>query len=236
MPASALVEIRGVTKDYRGLRPLRIEHLTVREGESIALLGFDHLTAEVLVNLVTGGLVPDTGVVTVFGRPTSEIRDADSWLETVDRFGLVSERAVLLDQLTTEQNLALPFSLDVDDMSRDVRERVRRLAAEVAIDAELLGRPVADLTPAARLRVRLGRALALEPRVLLAEHPNATLPAGETAPFAADLARVVAARGLAMLVMTADHVFARAVADQVLDLQPSTGALRRSRGWARWFS
>jgi len=233
---SVLVEIRGVTKDYRGLRPLRIDHLELREGQSIALLGFDHLTAEVLVNLVTGGLVPDTGVVSILGRATSEIRDADSWLETVDRFGLLSERAVLLDQLTVEQNLALPFSLEIDDMGDDVRGKVRHLADEVALEADLLQRPVAEIAPAARVRVRLGRALALQPRVLLAEHPNATLPDNDVAPFAADLTRVVARRGLAALVMTADPVFARAVAEDVLTLQPSTGELRRSRGWRRWFS
>src|SRR5262245_40583946 len=45
-----LVELRAVRKDYRGLRPLRVEHLDVHEGQSIALLGFDQAGAEVLVN------------------------------------------------------------------------------------------------------------------------------------------------------------------------------------------
>jgi ABC-type transporter Mla maintaining outer membrane lipid asymmetry ATPase subunit MlaF len=230
-----LVELRGVSKDYRGLRPLRVSSLQLHAGESIALLGFDQVTAELLVNLVTGAILPDAGEVMVMGRPTTSIGHADDWVETLDQFGLLSERAVLLEQLTAEQNLALPLSLELEQLPPEVRSRVRRLADEVGLDEENLQKPLNALSALMRLRVRLGRALALDPRVLLAEHPNATLSDDEAAAFAADLARVVAARQLALLVLTADHRFARGLAGQVLTLQPATGELKRS-GWRGWFS
>ena len=53
----------------------------------------------------------------MLGRPTSAINDSADWLATVDRFGIVSERAVLLDQLTVIQNLAMPFTLDIEPPS-----------------------------------------------------------------------------------------------------------------------
>lgn len=230
-----LVELRGVTKDYRGLRPLRISSLELHDGETLALLGFDRATAEILVNLVTGAMLPDAGSVTVMGRQTSTINSADDWVGTLDQFGLLSERAVLLDQLTAEQNLAVPLSLELDELSEDVRGRVSDLAREVGLDAAALRTPLSGLPPIMRLRVRLGRALALNPRVLLAEHPNAALTRDEVPAFAADLLRVVAARRIALIVMTADQAFARAVAGQVLTLQPATGELRQS-GWRSWFS
>src|SRR5688572_2165537 len=164
----ALVEIRGVTKDYHGLRPLRITDLTLREGQSLALLGLDRAMAEVLVNLITGANLPDTGTITVFGQPTTAIDNADAWVATLDRFGLISERAVLVDRFTAEQNLAIPLSLEIEEMSAPLRNQVRRLAEEVAVPADDLERPTGSLTPAAQLRVRLGRALAMNPRVLLA--------------------------------------------------------------------
>jgi len=237
MPAhELLVEVIGATKDYRGLRPLRIARLELWAGRSVALLGVDQTSAEVLVNLVTGAMVPDAGVVRVMGASTTDIPDADAWLQTVDHFGLLSERAVLIEQLSVEQNLAVPFSLELDELTPEVRERVQCLADEVGLSAADLSQPVGALSPAARIRVRLGRALALAPRVLLAEHPSATLPPGEVAAFAADLAHILGGRGMASLVMTADPVFARAVAEEVLTLQPATGELRKSQGWRRWFS
>ena len=187
MSSERLVELRAVTKDYRGLRPLRISALELYEGQSVALLGFDRATAEVLVNLVTGAILPDGGDVTVMGRSTTSIQHADDWVETLDQFGLLSERAVLLDQLTAEQNLAMPLSLELDQLEDDIRARVRRLAEEVTLGAEALRMPMTELGPLVRLRVRLGRALALNPRVLLAEHPNASLPPGDVASFAADV-------------------------------------------------
>jgi hypothetical protein len=68
-------------------------------------VGLDQVAAEVFTNLVTGAILPETGDIRVFGRPTSAIADSDDWLATVDRFGIVSERAVLLDQLSVLQNL-----------------------------------------------------------------------------------------------------------------------------------
>ena len=231
-----LVELRGVTKDYHGLRPLRVAELTLRDGQSLALLGFDRATAEVLVNLITGANVPDTGTVLVFGQPTTDIDNADAWIATLDRFGLISERAVLVDRFSAEQNLAMPLSLEIEDMAPALRAQVQRLAAEVLLPAEELQTPTGALSAAVQLRLRLGRALAMNPRVLLAEHPNALIPPDEAPAFAADYAAVIAARRLASLVMTADRTFAAAIADEVLTLEPATGILKPSSGWRRWFS
>jgi ABC-type transporter Mla maintaining outer membrane lipid asymmetry ATPase subunit MlaF len=230
------VDVRGVSKDYRGLRPLRVQQLEVRQGQSIALLGFDAAMAEVLVNLITGATLPDAGDVTVLGQPTAAITDGDQWLKTLDRFGLLGERSVLVDQFTVEQNLAIPFSLEIDDLSPPIKAEVRRLADEVSLSAEDLRQQTATITPAARQRLRLGRALALKPRILLAEHPTASLPPDDAPAFAADISRIVAARGIASVMITADRTFAAAVAEQVLTLEPATGALKPSAGWRRWFS
>jgi ABC-type lipoprotein export system ATPase subunit len=232
---SFVLELRGVTKDHRGLRPLRIERLEVKVGESLALLGFDLVTAEVLVNLIIGATVPDTGDVRVHGQLTTEITDVDVWLRGLDQFGLLTERAVLLDPLTAEQNLAMPYSLDLDDLPDAVRERVRKLAAEVGLETAELSSAVSQLSAAARLRVRLGRALALGPTMLLAEHPNASLSSGEASRLASDLAHIVSERRMAALVLTADAAFARRVASRVLTLNPATGQLRSGSRWPSLF-
>jgi ABC-type transporter Mla maintaining outer membrane lipid asymmetry ATPase subunit MlaF len=231
-----LVEVRGVSKDYRGLRPLRLHHLELYPGQSLALLGFDEVMAEVFVNLITGAHLPDTGEVRVFGLPTSAITNATDWVAALDRFGLVSERAVLVDEFTVEQNVAMPLSLEITDMSPGLRARVRQLADEVALTSDELAARTGTLTPAARLRLRLARALALGPEVLLAEHPNAAIPPDDAPAFAADFARIVEARRLGSVVLTADRIFAGAIADQVLTLEPATGLLKSTQGWRRWFS
>lgn len=228
----AVLEFAGVSKDYRGLRPLRIAELRVGAGDRIAILGFDQGSAEVFVNIATGATLPDAGEVRVFGRATSAIDDSADWLATVDRFGIVSERAVLLDALTVIQNLAMSFTLDIEPPPDDVRARAEALAREVGLPEAVWSRPVADLDAAGWLRVRVGRAVALDPAVLLLEHASARLARGDVAAVGAQLGAVASARGIALVAATADEAFAEAVAGRVLALEPATGRLRaRRRSW-----
>ena len=62
-----LLRLRGVSRDYRSLRPLRIAELDLPPGRSLALLGFDQTMAEVLVDLITGAILPDSGEIVAFG-------------------------------------------------------------------------------------------------------------------------------------------------------------------------
>ena len=230
----AVLEFAAMSKDYRGLRPLRIANLTVAAAEQVAVLGFDQVSAEVFINLATGATLPDAGQVSVFGRPTSAIGDSVDWLATIDRFGIVSDRAVLLDQFTVIQNLAMPFTLEIEPPPADVRVRAESLAREVGLPEAARGRAVAELNAAALARVRLGRALALDPDILLLEHISATLDRDDVQTFGADVRAIAARRGIALVAATADEVFARAVATRVLTLDPSTGRLSQRRS-GRWF-
>jgi len=234
--AGPAIELRGISKAYGTLRPLRIRHFTLRQGQTVALLGLDRAAAEVLVNLITAATLPDAGEVEVFGARTDHITDFDSWVRLLDRFGILSERVALVDELTIEQNLALPLSLEVDDMAPDLRSRVGKIADEVGIGAAERTQPMRGAGAGLRMRVRLGKALALDPPVILAEHPNVAVPPGELPRFSTDLAAITAERGLAMLVLTADTAFAGDVSKQVLALRPASGELAPASRWNRWFA
>jgi ABC-type transporter Mla maintaining outer membrane lipid asymmetry ATPase subunit MlaF len=234
-PSPPSIRIRDVQKDYHALRPLRVRELDVGEGESLALLGFDRAAAEVFVNLITAATVPDAGRIEIFGRLTADIQDADTWLSSLDSFGIVSERQVIIDNMTVEQNLAMPLTMALHDVDRATRDKVMGLADEVGLSADQLSQPVAALASGARLRVRLGRALAPDPRILLSEHPNASLDAAELPRFADEYARLVRRRGVTSIVLTADAEFASAVATRVLTLQPATGELKPLSAWRRLF-
>jgi predicted ABC-type transport system involved in lysophospholipase L1 biosynthesis ATPase subunit len=228
----AVLELAGISKDYRGLRPLRIAELCVAADDRVALLGFDQVSGEVFVNLATGATLPDAGEVRIFGRATSAIDDSADWLATVDRFGIVSERAVLLEALTVIQNLSIPFTLEIEPPPDAVRARAEALAREVGLPEASWTKPVAALDAVGWALVRIGRAIALDPAILLLEHASARLAREEVAGMGARMRAVAAGRGIALLAVTADEVFAKAVADRVLTLEPATGRLKaRRRGW-----
>jgi ABC-type lipoprotein export system ATPase subunit len=235
MIASAVLEMQDVVKDYRGLRPLRVAALSVQAGDRLVIEGLDRAAAETFVNLVNGAYVPDAGTVRVFGVSTTDIATDTAWLASLDRFGMVTERAVLLEGAPINQNLALPFSLEIDPMPDDVRTRVRALAAELEIGDDTLAQRAAETSPAARARVHLARALALDPQVLLMEHPTASLERPDARPYAELVRRVAAARQLTLIAVSNDRELADVVATASLKLNPGTGVLSSNQGWRRWF-
>src|SRR6516165_4243326 len=126
MPSDApVLHLVNVRKQYQSLRPLRVNNLSVDRGERVVLSGLDAGAAEVLVNLVTGASLPDEGDVRVLGRVTSSIADGDEWLASLERFGIVSPRAVLLDAATVLQNLVMPLTLAIDEIPPDAERKAR---------------------------------------------------------------------------------------------------------------
>jgi predicted ABC-type transport system involved in lysophospholipase L1 biosynthesis ATPase subunit len=233
--SDALVTVESLTKNYQALRPLRIQSLTLERAGLVSITGLDAQAAEMLVGLLTGAVLPDEGDIHLFGRSTRQVTDSEAWLEMLDDVGIVTDRAVLIAQFSVEQNLAIPFTLSVEPVPEDVRPQVVSLAGEVGLSASDLSTPVGTASPSVVARVRLARALALNPIVLIAEHPTASLPRDAVKPFATAIARVARERQLSVLAITADEAFASALGGQVLTHEPATGALRTRSGWRKIF-
>jgi ABC-type transporter Mla maintaining outer membrane lipid asymmetry ATPase subunit MlaF len=229
-----LLQLRDVTQEYGSLRPLRVKAFTLRAGQRVAILGMDQGAAEVLVNLITGATTPRTGEVRAFGRVTTDIQDSDTWMQALRAYGLLGVRTVLLDQLTVVQNLAIPLTLEVDPLPGAIEAQMRQLAEDVGLSANLLDQCPPALTPLDLQRLRLGRALALEPRLLVAEYPTAALEGSDAEALARDMSRIVARRGMAALYITADRAFAQQAAEEIVMLKPATGDLVSAVGWRRW--
>jgi predicted ABC-type transport system involved in lysophospholipase L1 biosynthesis ATPase subunit len=230
--SAALVELIGVRKDYAGTRALRIRHLSLRAGDRIVLAGLDAGAAEVFIHLITGAALADEGDVRIAGTDTRAIATDTEWLASLDRFGIVTDRAVLIDGLPTAANLALPLTLAIHPMSPETRGHVDHLAAEVGLQRERLDQPASTLTPDERVRVHLARALAMNPSLLILERPTARIDDRERARALGATVRALSlARGLGWIALTDDDAFARASAGTRLRLEPETGELVGDGFW-----
>jgi ABC-type transporter Mla maintaining outer membrane lipid asymmetry ATPase subunit MlaF len=226
--------LTDVEKQYGGLRPLRLRDLRVPAGGITMLLGFDRPAAEVFVNLITGASLPEKGEVVSLGRPTSAIVDSTEWLTFVERFGIVSDRVVLLDAMTVAQNLAISFDLALEPVSPAVMTQVAALADEVGITAESLHSRVADAPPLLRSTIHLARALALGPELLILEHPTANLPPDDARVFAATVRTVSGQRSLTTIGVLMDERFANATGGRLLMWQPATGEVKKRSTLRFW--
>jgi ABC-type transporter Mla maintaining outer membrane lipid asymmetry ATPase subunit MlaF len=225
-----------VVKSFGGPQPLKISRFEFHAGDRVVLSGLDTLAAEMFMHVLTGAALPEAGRVEVFGASTDAITTDTAWLASLDRFGLVSNRAVLLDQSTVAENLALPLTLSIDPMAPAVRAEVEHMAADVGLAADRLDAPAGGMSPVERMRAHLARAIAIGPAVLLLEHPTATLD-GDAAAFGATLNTLSERRGLPWLAISNDEAFCRASGGRAMRLNMDSGDVRPAGGgWRRWFS
>lgn len=227
-----ILEIRGLVKQYSALRPLRLQELTIDRGDIVAIAGVDAPAAEMLSTLITGASLPDEGELRLFEQSTREIADTSAWLALLDGVGLISERVILLDQFTVRQNLAVPFTLDLEDLSEADRTSADRLA-DLSGLSDAVEQRVGDASPVVRARLRVGRALALKPALLLGEHPSATLPRDAVTAYAEALAAAARQTQTAVVMLTNDDQLARGLGGDIRTLDPATGSWRPRRLWDR---
>lgn len=232
MTATPVISIDALVKEYGGPGPLRISRLNVAAGDRLALGGLDAGAAEVLMHLVTGAVLPDAGDVRIDGRLTRDIETDTAWLASLDRFGMVTDRSVLFEELPAAASLALPMTLSIDPMSPDVRREVEALADLVGLGRERIDRPARALSRGDRWRVHLARGIAHAPRLLLLERPAAGVEAAdERRALAAALRRAGEARGFGWLAVTDDPDFAEASGSRRLTLRGDV--VRDAAPW-RW--
>jgi D-xylose transport system ATP-binding protein len=231
MSSGLLIRISQLVKSYPAPQPLRIADLSVAASDRIVLSGLDEGAAEMFVHLVTGAAVPDDGAVTVSGRNTRDISTDTEWLTSLDQFGIVTRRAVLLDSLSVAANLALPLTLAIDPMSAATRARAASDAADVGLAANRLDGPVTALSQLERLQLHLARAAANGPKLVLLEHPTAGLGSAEADHFGATLRGFSDKRGFGFLALSDDDRFARATRATRLGLDTKAGTIGRVAGW-----
>ena len=131
----------------------------------------------------------------------------------------------------------MPFSLEIEPPPPEIRDQATRLAGEAGLSRETWDQPVGELDPVARVRLRIARALALNPSIVLFEHTSATLPRPDVVAFGHEIRALAERRAVAVIALTMDQEFAAAVAAKVLTLDGATGRVTQGRsGRLRFWS
>jgi putative ABC transport system ATP-binding protein len=225
----------GIRKHFGEPRPLVIRELSIHASDRVALPDLNAGAAEILINLITGASLPDEGTVRVDGQDTRNISTDTDWLKSLDRFGIVTARAVLIGALPVAANLALPLTLAIEPMSAETRAAVEALAERVGLPAGRLDAKASTLTPGEQVRVHLARALASQPQLVLLEHPTAAIrDHGEQRSLGEALRHATAATGTGWVALTSDRVFGRAAGATWLRVN-ADGDFRREGVWSGLF-
>jgi phospholipid/cholesterol/gamma-HCH transport system ATP-binding protein len=195
-------------------RVLRGIDLTVRRGETFALLGGSGSGKTVLLRAVLGLERPDAGRILLFGRDVSALAEPE-WEQLRKRISVVFQGGALYGALTVADNVALVLRELLHLPEPEVRRRVDEALFSVG-----LGDIDRDLVPGAlsggmKKRLAVARAIAPDPELLLYDEPTSGLDPFNSALVLALIRRLQEERGVTSLVVTHDVQGAAAIADRV---------------------
>ncbi len=147
--------------------------LAIQAGEYLAVMGPSGSGKSTLLNVL--GLLdrPDSGHYLLDGIDTAGLSELQLATLRSQSIGFVFQSFHLIPRLTARENIELPLTLAGVAPARR-RERVDDLLAELGLANRAEHKP-ADLSGGQRQRVAIGRAMAMSPRLLLADEPTGNL-------------------------------------------------------------
>jgi phospholipid/cholesterol/gamma-HCH transport system ATP-binding protein len=207
-----VIELKGVRKAFGELVVLEDVTLTVRDRETLVVIGYSGTGKSVLLKHVVGLLQPDAGQVIVDGQSVPDLdREELSGLRA--QIGYVFQFAALFDSMTVADNVAL--GLRRRHLSDDeIAERVAEALALVDLTGTDQKLP-AELSGGMRKRVGIARAIALRPRYILYDEPTTGLDPVTSAVIDQLMVRTREHLGVTGIVVTHDMRSAYTVGDRI---------------------
>ncbi|ARJ69102.1 ABC transporter ATP-binding protein [Paracoccus contaminans] len=171
--------------------------LRLADGETLALTGESGSGKSTLLHLIAGLDRADAGTITVAGQDVTAMSEAEAARLRRRTVAMIFQAYNLIPSMTVAENLAFHARL----AGRFDPRWTDELAARLGL-APLAGRMPDALSGGQRQRVAIGRAMALRPRLLLADEPTGSLDEDTAERMMAALRDLVADTGCALLMVT----------------------------------
>ena len=210
MSAEPIIALHGLRVAYGANEVLKGIDLAIAPGSFVALLGASGCGKTTLLRALSGFTPASGGSISVKGR---DIVD-----EPPERRGMamVFQSYALWSHMSVAQNIG--YGLKLRRVPREeIRRRVAGLLAMLGLDG-FGERSVTELSGGQRQRVALGRALAVEPQILLLDEPLSNLDARIRMQMRHEIRSIQRQLGVTAVLVTHDREEAMVMADQMVIL------------------
>ena len=168
-----MISIRHVYQTFGSRQILKDVSLTVKDGETMVILGASGSGKSTLLKLIIGLLTPTSGEVLVDGKDMGRLSEEE--LNKARRnMGFVFQYSALFDSMNVKENVAFGLRMHTKLPEEEIDRIVKEKLHLVGLDGIESLMP-SSLSGGMKKRVSLARAIALEPKIILYDEPTAGL-------------------------------------------------------------
>jgi phospholipid/cholesterol/gamma-HCH transport system ATP-binding protein len=209
-----MIEIKGLFKRFGENEVLKGVDLTIKQGETMVIVGKSGCGKSVILKHIVGLLKPDKGTIEIDGKFVNDMTEKELY-ELRRNFGYLFQSGAIFDSLTVEENVALPL---VESETKYTESEIKKRVDE---KLELVGLPgigklkPSELSGGMRKRVGLARAMITDPSYILYDEPTTGLDPIMSDSIDSLIMDVKAKVKATAIVVTHDMFSVRNVADRV---------------------
>ena len=228
---TSILEVRGLTKSFGGLKVVENLDLNVEPGEVVSVIGPNGAGKTTLFNMISGIYKPDAGDIlldgeTIVGRSSEQIanRGIARTFQTLRVFLNMTVRENVMAATYGDTKTRLWQSVFRTPGARREEAAIRQHAEEKLgfFGKRLMGyrwdQPAYSLSYANRRRLEIARAMATNPRLLMLDEPAAGMNPAETHEITELIGRLRDEAGYSILVIEHDMHVVEGISDRVIAL------------------
>ncbi len=208
-----LIQVKTLRKSFGRQKVLNGIDLEVVQGETVSVLGRSGTGKSVLLKILIGLQLPDSGSVRIHGQEISGIA-LKPLNEIRKKIGFLFQNSALYDSMTVEQNVAFPLERHSNLSDAQRKKRVRELLGTVGMEKDMDKLP-GQISGGMQKRVGLARALALSPDILLFDEPTSGLDPITASEIDELILKMQKEENMTSIVVTHDIPSARKVSDRL---------------------
>lgn len=167
---SPVIDIRNITKYYRGERVLDNVSVSVERGEQLCVMGPGGSGKTLLIKIASGLVEPDEGEVFIDGTSVFEA-SPEGLSELRKSMGMLFQNYALFDFLNVEDNIAFPLRREGELEEEEIIEKVNSILADVNLPGINHQFPN-ELSGGMKKRVTFARAVIHGPPILFYDDPT----------------------------------------------------------------